>query len=205
MKIGAIYSHLNGLEFLKVHKPHILDEIIEVIEMVDAEKCKTKVSQEKKRIGELLYSPDDMNKEFRKLLQDKDWKEERFNYYVTDDDVLTRKVLYLDYLEQKKVIEEHNGVAHFSYNQTDFVKERTAIEIQFGKYAFVAFDVFVKHLGFYIADKIDVGVEILPTKKLLNQMSSGPSYYERELQHIIRQGRGNPAVPLILIGIEQED
>lgn len=57
-------------------------------------------------------------------------------------------------------------------------------------------------MGFYIADKIDVGVEILPTKKLLNEMSSGPSYYERELQHIIRQGRGNPPFPFLLIGIE---
>ena len=55
-----------------------------------------------------------------------------------------------------------------------------------------------------IADKIDVGIEILPTKKLCAQMSSGPSYYERELQHILRQGRGNPAVPLVLIGIEQD-
>lgn len=205
MKIGAIYSHLNGLEFLKVHKIHILEEIEKVIQSVDADKCKTKVSKEKKRKGEILYSPDDMNKEFNKLLQEKGWEPARFTYYVTDDDVLTRKVLYLDSQDQKRVIEESNKIAHYSYNQTDFVKERTAIEIQFGKYSFVAFDIFVKHLGFYIANKIDVGIEILPTKKLQNQMSSGPSYYERELQHIIRQGRGNPAVPLILIGIEPEN
>ena len=36
-----------------------------------------------------------------------------------------------------------------SYNQTDFVKERVAVEVQFGKYAFVAHDLFVKHLSFY--------------------------------------------------------
>ena len=35
-----------------------------------------------------------------------------------------------------------------SYNQTDFVKERVAVEVQFGKYAFVAHDLFVKHLSF---------------------------------------------------------
>jgi len=32
----------------------------------------------------------------------------------------------------------------FSYNQTDFVKERIALEVQFGKYSFVAYDLFVK-------------------------------------------------------------
>ena len=35
-----------------------------------------------------------------------------------------------------------------SYNQTDFVKDRVAVEVQFGKYAFVAHDLFVKHLCF---------------------------------------------------------
>ena len=47
-----------------------------------------------------------------------------------------------------------------SYNQTDFVCRR-----QFGKYAFVAHDLFVKHLSFYVSDIIDVGIEILPMKE----------------------------------------
>jgi hypothetical protein len=87
-------------------------------------------------------------------------------------------------------------------NQTDFVKNRVAIEVQFGKYAFVAYDLFVKHLAFYIGNYIDVGVEILPMKTLQSQMSSGPSYYEGELYNVVRQGRGVPAVPLVIIGIE---
>jgi hypothetical protein len=89
-----------------------------------------------------------------------------------------------------------------SYNQTDFVKNRVALEVQFGKYSFVAYDLFVKHLAFYIGDHIDVGIEILPMKKLQAQMSSGPSYYEGELYNVVRQGRGVPAVPLVIIGIE---
>lgn len=202
MKVGAQYSHLNGFEYLKVHKPEILDEIYEVIYRVDAEECKTKWSEEKTKYGKLLYSPGDMNKAFKDELERRDWKEERYKYYVTDDENLTRKILTLSPEKQKKEIEEAGKIPFESYNQTDFVKNRTAVELQFGKYSFVAFDIFVKHMGFYIADKIDVGVEILPTKKLLNEMSSGPSYYERELQHIIRQGRGNPPFPFLLIGIE---
>lgn len=51
-------------------------------------------------------------------------------------------------------------------------------------------------------DIIDVGIEILPMKSLQERMSSGPGYYEAELYNLIREGRGVPAVPLVLIGVE---
>jgi len=104
--------------------------------------------------------------------------------------------------EQKREIESTGETPIFSYNQTDFVKDRVAVEVQFGKYAFVAYDLFVKHLAFYIGDLIDVGVEILPMKTLQKEMSSGVAYYEGELYNVIRQGRGVPAVPLVLIGVK---
>lgn len=88
-----------------------------------------------------------------------------------------------------------------SYNQTDFVKERVAVEVQFGKYSFLAHDLFVKHVSFYVSDIIDVGIEILPMKELEVEMSSGVPYYERDLLNVIRQGRGVPSVPLVLVGI----
>lgn len=88
-----------------------------------------------------------------------------------------------------------------SYNQTDFVKDRVAVEIQFGKYAFVAHDLFVKHLSFYVSDIIDVGVEVLPMKELEKEMSCGVPNYDRDLLNMMRQGRGVPAVPLVLIGV----
>ena len=75
------------------------------------------------------------------------------------------------------------------------------MEVQFGKYAFVAHDLFVKHMAFFVSDVIDVGVEILPMKKLEQGMSSGVPYYERDLLNIMRQGRGIPAVPLLLLGV----
>lgn len=105
--------------------------------------------------------------------------------------------------EQRAEIEAAGQSAVKSYNQTDFVRNRVAIEIQLGKYAFVAYDLFVKHLAFYVQDEIDVGIEILPTKKMQQQMSSGIAYYEGELYNVIRNGRGVPAVPLVILGVEQ--
>lgn len=201
MRIVETYSHLNGLEFLLVHKPDIWKEIQAVIKAVSAADCKTKVSKEKGMIGDVLYSPIDMNAAMTKGFEKRKWEEERVNYWVTKDAKLIRKTLTLDAAEQKKQIEAAGHKAIKSYNQTDFVKDRVAVEVQFGKYAFVAYDLFVKHLAFFIGDKIDVGVEILPMKELQAEMSSGPSYYEGELYNLIREGRGVPGVPLVLVGV----
>jgi hypothetical protein len=202
VKIVETYSHLNGLEFLLVHKPALWKEIQDVISAVDANKCRTKVSKEKTMKGELLFSPVDMNTAFKRLLRAKEWEENRVNYWVTRSEKLIRKTLAMPPEEQKREIEAAGEKPIFSYNQTDFVKDRVAVEVQFGKYSFVAYDLFVKHLAFYVGDCIDVGIEILPMKSLQSQMSSGVAYYEGEFYNVVRQGRGVPAVPLILIGIE---
>ena len=199
MKISEIYSHLNGKEYILVHKKELWDELKEVISLV---KYKTKVSKDKTRKREILYDQKEINKEFKKLFNKRQWKESRVNYWVTKSEELIRKTLTMPTNEQKKEIESSGETPIKSYNQTDFIKDRIAVEVQFGKYSFVAYDLFVKHLSFYVSDKINVGIEILPMKSLQKNMSSGPSYYERELYNMVRQRRGVPAVPIVLIGIE---
>lgn len=202
MKIAETYSHLNGLEFLMVHHSALWREIQEVITTVDAEKCRTKISKEKRMKGKLLFSPKAMNLSFKRLLWAKSWEESRVNYWVTKSEKLIRKTLTMSASDQKKEIIAAGEKPIFSYNQTDFVKDRVAVEIQFGKYSFVAYDLFVKHLAFYVGDHIDVGIEILPMKSLQCHMSSGVPYYEGEFYNVIRQGRGVPSVPLVIIGLE---
>ena len=201
MKIAEYYSHLNGLEYLKVHKPTLWKEIGDVINNIDAQKCRTKISNEKGMIGKKLFSPPAMNALFKAELEQLDWKENRIRYWVTSDERLIRKTIGMSPEEQKNEIKKAGRQAILSYNQTDFVKERVALEVQFGKYAFVAYDLFVKHLAFYVRDEIDVGIEILPMKSLQTEMSSGPGYYEGELYNVIRNGRGVPSVPLVILGI----
>ena len=65
MKIAETYSHLDGLEYLLVHRPKLWDEIQTVVGAIDGEACRTKVSQEKDKAGEILYSPVAMNDAFR--------------------------------------------------------------------------------------------------------------------------------------------
>ena len=201
MQIKNRYSHLNGEGYLLVHRKELWEEVQAVIAGIEASACRTKVSRERTMRGRLLFSPTDMNQAFKERFRGLGWSERRSTFWVTDDEKLLRGIYGLPESEQKLAIEEAGQSPIMSYNQTDFVKDRVAVEVQFGKYAFVAHDLFVKHLSFYVSDVIDVGIEILPMKELEREMSSGVPYYERDLLNVIRQGRGVPAVPLVLVGV----
>lgn len=203
MRIGQYYSHLNGYEYMLVHKRQLWDEICSAINNVDASLAFTKVSKEKNRVGELLYSPSNMNHLFKKEFIKSGWEERRINYYVNSDIKTTQEIVNIQDAEKQRNIIESNGYrAYRTYNQVDFVKEGVAIEVQFGKYFSVQYDLHVKHTFFYGRGDIDVGIEIIPMHSLMSNMSSGVAWYENELTNILREGRSNPSVPIVLIGIE---
>jgi len=202
MEIVEKYSHLNGEEYLIVHHNELYKEIIDVIKAVDADKFRTKVSKEKTMKGRLLYSPEELNREFKHLFKQGNWEDMRYSYYVTTDYSFMQELITLPVEKQKEFL-IGKGVTSpiYSYKQTDFVKDDIAIEVQFGKYPFVAYDLFVKHLLFYSGGVINVGIEILPMKSMQSEMSSGIAYYEGEVYNVLRHGRNNPPVPLLIIGV----
>jgi hypothetical protein len=153
VKIATFYSHLNGYEWLLVHQEPIWKLIEQAIRSVDVEACRTKISKEKGMQGRKLYAPIEVNRRFAKEFYKAGWQESRTSYWVTDDYRLIRKTLQMSPDEQKREIEAAGHHAIFSYNQTDFVKDRVAVEVQLGKYSFIAYDLFVKHLAFYIGDQ----------------------------------------------------
>lgn len=205
MKIAQIYSHLNGVEFLMVHRPVLWDEIKRAIRNVDASDAFDKISKEKTMVGRILYSPSKLNKLFKAEFSKNNWSETRTAYFVNEDLQTTKETVDIrDKDLQRKAIESRGFTAFGTYNQVDFVKDRVAIEVQFGKYFSVQYDLHVKHTFFYGRGDIDVGIEIIPMHSLMSQMSSGVAWYENELTNIVREGRSNPSVPIVLIGIEPD-
>jgi hypothetical protein len=202
MKIIEKYSHLNGEEYLIVHHRGIMKEIEEIIAEVDANKFRTKVSKEKTMRGKRLFNPKDLNKEFGRLFHKYGWNSVKYSYYVTTDRKALNEIVSLPLKQQKEfLIKRGIKFPILSFKQTDFVKDNIAVEVQFGKYAFVAYDLFVKHLLFYSGGIINVGIEILPMKSMQNEMSTGIAYYEGEVYNVLRHGRNNPPVPLLIIGV----
>ena len=209
MKVIYQHSHLNGKEFLQVHFPDQLQEILDVIALVDgniwkrsSERSKNQRAGRQGKAFAEVYSQKEINRQFQELFRAHGWDKRIYRYYATPEERIAREIMGLPAEQGKDIIEARGLTAYPRSNETDFVKSRIAVEVQFGKYSFVAYDFFVKHMAFFTADEIDVGVEIIPTNKMLQNMDSGPANYEGEIFNLYRQGRGTPAVPLWVLGIE---
>lgn len=179
MKIIYEYSHLGGSEILQVRYPEINKEIYEVIKNVKP--TKSKESKEKTKVGKMLYSPIDMNKQFNDLFSARNYREIKDMYTIT--------------------IPNSSVEIRGAFKQIDFVKEKVLIEVQFGKYAFMFYDL-AKFQYFFNENKAEVGVEIVPSHKFQRQMSSGVSYGEQLVYDIERLKRHFPAVPVKIILVE---
>lgn len=205
MRHDYIYNHLNAEEFLIVKRSAQWQQILDAIESIDANQF-LKISNDKTRRGEVLYNQVAINDEFKRILGSSGWNEMKTEYYVTGDISTSKDIVREKDAEvQKRTIEERGHTAFSTYNQVDFVKDRIAVEVQFGKYFSVAYDLHVKHTFFFLRDEIDVGIEIIPTHAMMRRMDTGVSWFENEVTNVIREGRNNPSVPIVIIGIEPED
>jgi hypothetical protein len=175
-------------------------DIETVVAGVDAARCLTKESRENTKSGRILYSPVDLNATFKRELAARGWTERRTSYYVTDDEVLILKTMRLPPEEQKARILAAGKTPIFSFNQTDFVKDRVEIEVQFGKYPFVAYDLFVKQLAFFNAGDVDAAVDIIPVASLANELCEDCASYEKVLADVV--GKVSPPMPIVLVGVE---
>ena len=205
MKIANMYSHLNGYEYMLVHRPALWKEISDAITAIDANQF-TKISQAKPSLGRVFYDQKELNTQFKKILFPLHWESVTTPYYVTGDIPTAREIANIrDRDEQKRRIEAKGFTPFSTNNQVDFVKDRVAVEVQFGKYFSVAYDLHVKHTFFFLRNDIDVGIEIIPTKAMCLKMDTGVAWFENEVANVIREGRSNPTVPIVMIGIEPEE
>ena len=188
MRLAASYSFKGGQEKLTAYYPNLLAEINCAIEAVDANRCKSKKSKEKTMPGRMLYSPKAINKCFKRELGKLDWEPVRIpcdyptTYYVTGY--------------------EARSPSKGAFREMDFVKERVGIEVQFGKYAFMVYNVCAKMTIFRNLGHIDFGVEIVPVKGFASEMSSGVSYFEQFVWDLESRGIADIDTPVLILGID---
>ena len=189
MQIAAVYSFNRGKEEIAKRYPHLLTEVNAVVKKIIASKHKTKTSKEKTMPGMLLYSPRSLNEAFKKaFLRYKDWETIR---------------VPCDYPSQFYVKGYETRSSHVgAFREMDFVKERLGIEVQFGKYAFMVYNVCAKMTIFHNLGHIDCGIEIVPVKAFANQMSTGVSYFEQFVWDLEQRGVADIDIPVLILGID---
>jgi hypothetical protein len=86
----------------------------------------------------------------------------------------------------------------------DFLKKqkKLGVEVQFGKYAFMVYNVCAKMTIFKNLGIIDAGIEIVPVKILADEMSTGVSYFEQFAWDLQIRGVSNIDIPVLILGID---
>ncbi|MCD6554614.1 MAG: restriction endonuclease [Chloroflexi bacterium] len=187
MKIVGIYSFSGGREIIEAQFAVELREVERVIAAIDSEKHKTKTSREKTMPGRKLYSPRALNKAFKAKFEELEWHTYRIaceyptEYYVGD----------------YRLDNSFSG----AFREMDFVKNRVGVEVQFGKYAFMVYNVCAKMTIFHKLGVIDVGIEVVPVKEFADEMSTGVSYFEQFVWDLEQRGVSDIDIPVLVLGI----
>lgn len=190
MRIAGVYSFNRGKELVSATYPDLLADVNAIIASVDASKHKTKESTEKTMMGQMLYSPTSLNKAFKAAFAalNDGWQPVRVQCtYPTTH-----------YLEGYKFKEMNRG----AFREMDFVKNKLGIEVQFGKYAFMVYNVCAKMTIFHNLGHIDHGIEIVPVKAFADEMSSGVSYFEQFVWDLESRGVADIDIPVMILGID---
>lgn len=186
MEVVNIYSFKDGENFLKKNHPNELNEVYKAIKSLDASKCLTKESHEKTMKGELLFSPRDMNEFLKLSFHEKGWTEKAVG-------------------KKKKFIEPRLAFGKNRFREMDGIKNKVGLEIQFGKYAFMGYDIFSKMIIFKNSEFIECGIEIVPSEDLVKHMSTGVSSFDQLLVDLENRGESNIDIPVLVIGIGLTD
>lgn len=190
MEIAGIYSFNDGENVVTSKYPDLLREIEACIHAIDASQCKTKESEEQTMPGTMLYSPIALNTQFKNQLYPNGWKSVRVPCdYPTQ---------YYAKGYQPKLLRKG------AFREMDFVKRKLGLEVQFGKYSFMVYNVAAKMTIFKNLSFIDTGVEIVPVKALADEMSSGVSYFEQFVWDLDKRGVSNIDIPVLILGIDDE-
>jgi hypothetical protein len=80
-------------------------------------------------------------------------------------------------------------------------KTAWGVEVQFGKYAFMAYNVSAKMTIFHNHNVINAGVEIVPMKNMADRMSTGVSYFEQIKWYLENRGVADIDIPVIVMGV----
>lgn len=188
MIIAAEYSFNGGKRAVERRYPKLLGEIKDVVRLVNANDFKLKESKEKTMPGLMLYAPRLLNTAFKEAFYSQDWKSHKVACeYPTQ--------FYTRGYKPRKL---HGG----AFREMDFVKQKLGVEVQFGKYSFMVYNVAAKMTIFRNLGIIDTGVEIVPVKQLVDEMSTGVSYFEQFVWDLEQRGVSDIDVPVLILGID---
>lgn len=205
MKITDISSYNSGLETLQSEYNDEFEELVEVIESNRAGQVYVKESSEDHLKDTLLASPGVMNHNIliEGLHDKKGWAVDHSSGRNKSD--LEKIGKDTRSISNARCTLDIDRDESWGKRSVDGIKNEVAVEAQFGKYAFMVYDVLSKFGHFKRANRINLGIELVPSKDMKQNMSTGVGYYEQiraDLQHLPDDFISEKhRIPTIVIGV----
>jgi hypothetical protein len=194
VKAIGFYSHNDGSNVVRQGYSSEYEQVLECIRNVDAGPLQSKVSKEKTMPGDLLYSPRALNKRFKEEFAKRGWQTVRIN--------VSTKVELDENADEASRRKYSDGYVHTGFREIDFVKNKLGVEVQFGKYAFMVYNVAAKMTIFHKQGIIDAGIEIVPMKSFSDKMSTGVSFFEQFKTDLEMRGVADIDIPVLIVGVD---
>lgn len=196
MEITEKYSHKNGEDFIKENHPNELEDIYSAVNNIDLKESISKISYEKTK-EPLLFSPTNLNDQLKKFLFLRGWTKE--NKYSKKGFTEPRLYWHENKFVQKETTKEKVGN---EFREMDGIKNKVGLEIQFGKYSFMGYDIFSKMPIFSNAGLINCGIELVVMPSMVKNMSTGVSSFNQITQDMIGRGEADIDLPTLILGFE---
>lgn len=145
--------------------------------------------------GKMLYSPKTLNKLFKEAFSKRNWAKIRISTTTSITPYSNASSQMQSYYKNR---------IHEGFREMDFVKNKLGVEVQFGKYAFMVYNVAAKMTIFRKIGIISAGVEVVAMKRMTADMSTGVSYFEQVKADLEMRGESEIDTPVLIVGIEDE-
>lgn len=176
MRIVNIYSLNGGFDIIQRDFQQKLHDIMSSLSSIKIQDIKKIMNKSKNGKNEILYSPSSINKLFKQSMKKKLWEPERI-----------------------KVMTEFG----YKFREVDFYdpESKICVEMQLGKYSFMAYDIFLKMPIFQTHGLLDIGIEIVPSNNLKKHMHKSIGNFDQLIYDIESMGQYHK-IPVLILGID---
>lgn len=185
MRIYQAFSHNGGEDYVRTRHTDQLREVQEAIVRANAVYCLRKKSEEKTK-PPLLFSPPALNDQIKSQLHKLGWAT-------------------VNPGSKKGYREPRITFSGNRFREMDGLKNRVGLECQFGKYAFMGYDILSKMVIFNKHNLIDCGIEIVVVESMIRNMSTGVSAFDQITLDLTERGVSNLDIPVLILGIGLTD
>lgn len=184
--------------------PYFMTILESAVATMDFWTCFDKDSSEKTKKGKKVLSPIIMNRHFENALMPLGFKKLTSENYYPETFADAKRLRDLSHEDRESFL-AREAIPHTKgFIEGDFFRDGILLEVQFGKYPFVDWDV-DKSIEFFKRRRIRAGCVLVPMRSTQSLMSTGPANWQTAMGMFAEKRLDEKLdFPFALIGLETD-